>query len=134
MLEECIGSKVTVGAENKVKILCGVYSLRSGKSDHLFALLVEFGGKFTYVPVEEIILNRETVKELFGAGKKNKDDTAGIVLHSGDLVAVSRFSDFDYPQIDVKLGRYREYLDGYHYIESSEGGFNYCRLVHRAEE
>lgn len=48
---------------------------------------------------------------------------------AGSLVVVSHWLDFDYPYDAVKLGIFKEYKDGYWYIEFDSRGYRYCREV-----
>ena len=52
-------------------------------------------------------------------------------LLCGDLVVVSHWSDFDYPNDPVFLGILTKIENGYYYINDEIRGFVYCKFVYR---
>ena len=51
----------------------------------------------------------------------------------GSLVVVAQWSDFDYSYDAVKLGRFKEYRNGYWYILEDYRGYRHCRKVSNKE-
>ena len=54
-----------------------------------------------------------------------------IKLKYGDLVVVSHWRDFDFPNDAVQLGRFSHCEDGYFYVQHSRRGYKYCRRVEK---
>jgi len=50
-------------------------------------------------------------------------------LKLGELIVVSHYSDFDFPQDVIQLGKFEKIINGYIYIQGNNRGFKYFKRL-----